>query len=352
MLSLIFISSALQQPRHQKRIDLLSKEYDLKVLYFFRDKYTDNYKNYIDNAIRIGEVKDGKYFSRVYLLLKLFFILIGSSVKNVYCTSPDQVLIALLARKKVFFEVGDLYQIDGRNKIYQILDKFILPRISGLILTSQYFYSGYFKKFHNFLKNKVLIVENKLVTNCEAFVSDYRNNFYKKKQDKIFKFGLIGSLAFKKSLLKIREFIINNPQYELHIYGDGLINIFHDIPNCFYHGHFKSPEDLPSIYNNIDINIILYDYDNNNVKLALPNKLYESIAFLKPIICASGVALSEYVVSNHIGVIVEGNDLEASARKIINEYEFYIKSLAKMPSSSYLCYEQEQILELLKSNRW
>lgn len=351
MSSLIFISSALQQPRHQKRIDLLSKKYDLKIFYFFRDKYTDNYKNYTNNAIKIGDVKDGEYFSRIYLLLKLFFILIRSSVKNVYCTSPDQVLIALLARKKVFFEVGDLYQIDGRNKIYQILDKFILPRISGLILTSQYFYSGYFKKFHKFLKNKVLVVENKLVPNYESFVSDYRKNFYEKKQDKIFKFGLIGSLAFEKSLFKIRDFIVNNPEYQLHIYGDGLVDIFNDIPNCFYHGHFKSPEDLSLIYNNIDINIILYDYDNNNVKLALPNKLYESIAFLKPIICASGVALSEYVISNHIGIIVNDDDLEASAKKIINEYEFYIESLAKMPPSSYLCYEQEQILELLKSIR-
>lgn len=34
MSSLIFISSALQQPRHQKRIDLLLAQYDLKVFYF------------------------------------------------------------------------------------------------------------------------------------------------------------------------------------------------------------------------------------------------------------------------------------------------------------------------------
>ncbi|KYQ85092.1 hypothetical protein AWW72_06260 [Acinetobacter sp. NRRL B-65365] len=350
MSSLIFISSALQQPRHQKRIDLLLAQYDLKVFYFFRDKYLDNYKHYTDNAEKIGEVKDGKYFSRIYLLFKLFFLLIKSSTKNVYCTSPDQVLIALLARKKVFFEVGDLYQIDGRNKIYQILDYFILPRISGLILTSKYFYSGYFNKFEKFLKNKVVIVENKLAPSCKDLIAEYRvkNKFSSSKG--VFKFGLIGSLAFEKSLLKIKEFMVNNPQFELHIYGGGLVSIFNEVPNCFYHGVFKSPEDLSSIYNNVDINIILYDYDNNNVKLALPNKLYESIAFTKPIICARDVALGEYVVDNHLGVAVDDFNLKDSIEKIIDEYETYIESLLNMPSSSYLCYEQDDILELLKVN--
>ena len=161
---------------------------------------------------------------------------------------------------------------------------------------------------------------------------------------------LIGSLAFEKPLLRIREFMVNNPNFELHIYGGGLVDIFNNIPNCFYHGVFKSPEDLSSIYNNIDINIILYDYDNNNVKLALPNKLYESIAFIKPIVCAKGVALGEYVVDSHLGVAVDDANLKESIEMIIDEYESYIESLLNMPLSSYLCYEQDNILELLEIN--
>jgi hypothetical protein len=100
--SIIFLSSALQQPRHQKRISLLREKYDVKVYYFYRDKYIENYKGYQNTSINIGEVKDGRYISRIFLLLKLFFILLFSNVSRVYCTSPDQAIISILAGKMFF----------------------------------------------------------------------------------------------------------------------------------------------------------------------------------------------------------------------------------------------------------
>jgi succinoglycan biosynthesis protein ExoL len=347
MNQIIFISSALQQPRHQKRIDILSKEYKVNVFYFFRNKYLNNYKHYINDAKKIGDVEDGKYYSRIFLLIKLYFMLLKSNIKLVYCTSPDQVLFALMAGKRVYFEVGDLYQIDGKNKIFQYLDNIIIPRIQGLILTSPFFYSGYYKKFENYLLNKVVIVENRLVPELDEKISHYREGFEVKVNRKKVKIAVIGSLLFEKSLKLIRDFVSNNADVELHVYGDGLIDIFKDIPNFFYHGRFKSPEDLAEIYNNIDINIILYDYDNNNVKLALPNKLYESIAYLKPIVCASNVALSDYVVSNNIGVVVQEGKLREAIDQVLSNYDQLVLNLRNMPKQTYLCYEQEDILKLL-----
>lgn len=347
MKQIVFISSALQQPRHQKRIDLFLKEMEVDIYYFFRDKYTENYKNYLKRSHMIGKIEDGKYLSRFSTLIKLFFILKKSKIETVYCTSPDQAFISLLAGKKTFFEVGDLYQIDGRNKIYQILDNFIIPRISGLIITSPFFYSGYYTKFKEPLHNKVLVVENKLVPEVNDIIDIYRNNFCNMIDSKRIKLGLIGSLAFVSSLNLINEFMTDRENIELHIYGAGRVDIFKNTPNTFYHGKFKSPEDLSEIYSNIDINVILYDYDNNNVKLALPNKLYESIAFLKPIICAENVALSDYVLENKIGVVVKNNDLNTAINEIVKNYDFYLENLKKMPKKSYLCYEQEKILSLL-----
>ena len=347
MNKLIFVSSALQQPRHQKRIDILSKKLDLEVYYFFRDKYTENYKHYLDNAYMIGKIEDGKYISRIGSLFKLFSMLKKSTVDMVYCTSPDQVFIALLAGKKTYFEVGDLYQIDGKNKFYQIIDNLIIPKIYGLVLTSPFFYSGYYKKYDKYLKNKVLVVENKLVPEVRQIVDEYRATYINSIDIKKIKLGLIGSLAFIDSLNLIKNYMINAENIELHIFGAGRVDIFDNLPNTFYHGRFKSPEDLASIYSNININIILYDYHNNNVKLALPNKLYESIAFLKPIICAENVALSDYVLENEIGVVVKNGDLNSAIQLIVDNYEFYIENLKKISQESYLCYEQEKILDLL-----
>lgn len=346
---IIFISSALQQPRHQKRIDMLKKTYDLDVFYFYRNKYLENYKGYEKEATKIGEVKDGSTFTRIFLLIKLFFILLFNKRKVVYCTSPDQVLIALFAFKKVIFEVGDLYQIDGKNKIYQNLDKIIIPRISGLILTSPYFYDGYFNRFERKLNGKVLVVENKLAPKIKESIEDYRANFGLNQEGKKIRLGIIGSLTFENSLRTVSSYLNSAENVELHIYGDGLFSIFKDNKNSCYHGRFRSPEDLSQIYSSIDINVILYDYDNNNVKLALPNKLYESIAYLKPIICAPDVALSQYVIQHQIGVVVENSDIQQAIDKIMMNYSFYVQNLKKMPKEAYLCYEQEDILKLIQS---
>lgn len=349
MIDLIFISSALQQPRHQKRIDLLRKSFSLNVLYFERNKYLENYKDYPLSSTKVGKMVDGKYFGRILLYIKLFLILIRHSTKKVYCTSPDQALISILAGKKVIMETGDLYQVDGKSRIFKILDYFILPRLCGLVITSPFFYSGYFSKFDRFLGNKTVVVENKLPIEFLEKINLYRDGIKSKSKRVNRKLGLVGSLVFKESLLKIKDFIVSHPEYELNIYGDGLYHIFDSIPNVNYHGRFRSPEDLPEIYANIDVNIILYDYGNNNVKLALPNKLYESIAFLTPILCASNVALSEYTCGNGLGEAVENDDMVKTLDTIFDNYDFYMNNLEKMCVESYLCYEQERILKLMKS---
>lgn len=347
MSDLIFISSALQQPRHQKRIDFLRKSFGLDVFYFERDKYIENYKDYPLTSTNIGKMADGKYLGRIFLYIKLFLILIKHSTKKVYCTSPDQALISILAGKKVVMETGDLYQVDGRGRAFKLLDYFILPRLRGLVITSPFFYSGYFSKFERFLGDKTVVVENKLPVEFLDRINLYRGSVNVERNKTNKKLGLVGSLVFKDSLLKVKEFIVRHPDYELNIYGDGLYQMFERLPNVKYHGRFRSPEDLPKIYANIDVNIILYDYGNNNVKLALPNKLYESIAFLTPILCASNVALSDYVKENNLGEVVQYDDIAGALNSIFDNYGLYVDNLKKMGVDSYVCYEQERILKLI-----
>lgn len=346
MKKIVFVSSALQQPRHQKRIDLLKNNYDVEVYFFYRDKYTKNFKNYDKGAKKIGVVQDGKYFSRIILLIKLYIMLLFSRAEIVYCTSPDQALIASFTFKKVILEVGDLYQVDGRNRVYRFLDYFILPRISGLIVTSPYFHSGYFSKFDFFIRKKLVVVENKLPPDFLSEVERYRECGVDIHEGRV-RLGLIGNLAFRRSLEQIREFIEGTDKYELHIYGSGLYEIFNGLNNVYYHGSFRSPEDLPAIYEGIDVNVILYDGDNNNVKLALPNKLYESIAFLKPIVCSDHVALADVVRSGSLGEVVVNNDIGGALHAISTNYHGYIDEMKKLDAASFICFEQKKILKLI-----
>lgn len=105
---------------------------------------------------------------------------------------------------------------------------------------------------------------------------------------------------------------------------------------------------MPEIYSSIDINYILYDASNNNVKLALPNKLYESIAFGCPIICSEDVSLGLLVHGNGFGVASSVDDLEKSLDELIVNYEAYRSRLLGEPETSYLDMQQDKILSLIK----
>lgn len=78
--------------------------------------------------------------------------------------------------------------------------------------------------------------------------------------------------------------------------------------NVFYHGRFKNPNDLPKIYENIDILLCTYDYRIDNVRYAEPNKLYEAIYFRKPIIVSSNTFLSNKVSELNIGYHIDSLD--------------------------------------------
>lgn len=345
-MKIAFVSSALQQPRHQKRIDLLRGSFAVEVFYFYRNKYVENLKGYEAGATMVGRVEDGRYIARIWLLLKLLWLLSRSDADVVYCTSPDQALMACFTRKKVILEVGDLYQVDGRGKFFRLLDHALIPRLSGLIITSPGFYSGYFSRFEKCLLGKVLVVENKLPPSAHGLVNEYRTNYRWKSLGKT-RLGVIGSLSFARSLLELRKYVEASPHVELHVFGDGLHSIFDGLDNAHYHGRFKNPEDLSRIYGEIDINIILYDNDSVNVRLALPNKLYESIAFLRPIVCSDKVLLADVVRREGLGQVVVDGGIGDAVAKAASERGEIVARMQAQPASAYLCFEQADIVSFI-----
>ena len=76
----------------------------------------------------------------------------------------------------------------------------------------------------------------------------------------------------------------------------------------FFHGPFRNPVDLPSIYENIDISIACYDTTSENVKIAEPNKLYESIYFETPLVVSSETFLARQVEKYDIGFCIDASN--------------------------------------------
>ena len=167
MKNILFVSSAIQQPRHQRRASTLSRCFNITMLYNIRDAYKVNIKSLGFKSIFLGNISRKNGFIRYVFCrgasnIKLFIYFLLYQRKSVlYLTSPDQALVAIIARKVFFIEYGDIQSLSNNSNASRILDKIICKYAKGIIVTSPAYISGYFSKF-NEPRSKFCIAENKV----------------------------------------------------------------------------------------------------------------------------------------------------------------------------------------------
>jgi hypothetical protein len=310
--------------------------FEVTVLFFRRSLYAENTFSFGGQMIDLGFIENRSYHKRLGLLKSLYSQLAHNQIPTVYCCSVDHALLAIWAGKKVFLELGDLHQLGRFERLYRRLDAYLLKRIAGLVLTSPFFESDYYKSVKHYDPHRILTVENKLPEEAHSLVLAYRGN-HRPLQNKKKSLGIIGSIRFPSVLYKIKEVISRRQSdLELHLYGDGQQEIFIETKNCQYHGPFRNPQGLPSIYESIDVNLICYDVSNPNVKPALPNKLYESVAFLTPIICMRNCRLEVLVTKFGLGCATDVENLEQAINRVFEHYDEYMRSIQEIDSSFYI----------------
>ena len=72
-----------------------------------------------------------------------------------------------------------------------------------------------------------------------------------------------------------------------------------------YNGAFKNPDDLQAIYEENNINFVVYDNRLMNERVAMPNKFYESGFFNMPILCATNTYVGQRAVEHGMGWVCD-----------------------------------------------
>lgn len=308
------LAPTTSQPRYHKRVSQISKHFRLRVFAFNRGLYEQN--NFPDNisVIRLGKIADQKYLRRVLQLIRAIIIvrreLRGEHKPMFYAFSLDCVIIAKLAGlRDGYLEVGDLILPSGIGKYARVIERTIIKNILGVFLTSKAFYWGHYQ---NLSKNpewreKFHIIENRVTPSLIGTRPDSRIL-----QGNKITIGVIGLLRYEKPLKLIVQYVKKHPKtLVLDCYGDGPLKRYiqdNECENIHYYGSFKNPDDLPSIYSKIDVNYVVYDNKLVNVKLAIPNKLFESGFFGVPIICSEHTELGSTALDWGIGKVVNIDD--------------------------------------------
>jgi succinoglycan biosynthesis protein ExoL len=315
---LYVVAQSLQQPRVVKRIIEKSAEYKkVKVYGFKRDFYNvDNSAKLADypnvEVIIIGLLRNEQYLHRLFLYLKLLFLLNVKTPfgrKEIYTFGLDlRFICCFFFNSDISYEIADimwLYRPKTARKILSRIDFFLSKRSKQVIFTSE----GFYRRHYAFLpEEQVLIIENRFKTYGKVKPLTHILT------DKI-RLAYIGSFRYANIIAGLIRVVQRHPEYELDFYGDGFADIVEGIktaantsPNVHYHGPYKNPGDLESIYANTNLNFAAYDNTLDNEKVAMPNKFYESGYFNVPIVCATGTFVGEKTIEMKMGWIIEPDE--------------------------------------------
>lgn len=330
------LSCHIPNPRIIKRLNSLNKFFDESyLLYWERD-----FGNGLSFAGIEGVISESISATPNPSLVKRIFenrTLRGKTVRKILMYDPDVIYISgveqLLTIKKIPFkrrpviilEIADLPSNTHIEKL-GFFGKFVEKKLVNLVkeipdyyvITSPGFYQGYYERY-GFDKNKFFVFEN--VPPKDIFKTFEVNPEKIMNKEKLV-IGYIGAVGYYSSLKTLFEACKNIQNVEIVIAGKGpdsekVESEAKKYKNVKVLGRYNYEQDISSLYSLVDVVYSLYNVDNYNVKLALPNKLYESIVCGKPIIVAKDTYLEEYVRKLGVGFSAPYRDVEA-LRTLIN----------------------------------
>lgn len=325
MKQIVFIIPQLSQPRCIKRITAVyNAGIPCKVFGFDNGLYSENIKTYpieIDGVFKNDKkTKIGRY---LYPDLKVRDVIRKyrkDSVFYLFGAETAAKATKLFGVNRYIYEEADISSVNKRNalsrKIWTLIDKSVIKNSLLTVFTSGGFVKYYFGEI---CPENILLLPNKLHS---SFINTDRKDVAIPKFDvNHIKFSFIGSIRYPNTIIRFAKVIGKNyPQHEFHFWGNDRNNPYLDdeirgFENVFFHGPFSNPQDLKSIYETVDINVVCYDPSFRNVLIAEPNKLYESLFFLKPMVVSAGTFLEKEAVKYGIG-----KGINATSNEDISQY--------------------------------
>ena len=362
-LHILSVLPVLGHPRDSKRITMLQQAgFAVAAVAFERDHHTGRLPDC--PVERLGKIAHGRYFQRVFSLVTALPAMRRAIRRNhlVYASGPDMAMIALIAGlglgKPVILEIGDIRRIQVASGLTgyltRLLDLYVVNASRLLVATAQGFVDGYYREWLH-TKTPALVLENKLEASTtesdhikiSALMED------KPLVDRPLRIGYFGVLRCGWSLQVLEALALSMPS-EVVIVMAGYLMSLVDLPervarisNIEFRGEFRSPQDLPSLYGNVDLIWGCYpspeDRDPNwhwAQLICRSNRFYESCYFQKPIISLVGSGDGIEVERYKIGMIIHDQSIEKVVDVLSgispDDLARWQENLSKLPRKVYV----------------
>lgn len=365
-MKVVFILNLSCEPNSIKRInEFHARGYEVEAYGFDRYLYIDNRPDNVDIQIVGSFYESYSYIKRMPIIVKgIRYVL--NRTKGAECVyylrGLDVALCFLLqSSRNYIYEEADMAHVNLKysflRNVFEIADKLIIKKSVLSVFLSEGFVKYHFA---NKIPANVHVIPNKL----NPSITGYSCANIKKIDIQRLKIGFVGLIRYKSIFNFARAFCLNFPLCEFHFFGtfsaiedERLFCPLYQMGNCFFHGRYTNPKDLPHIYSQIDLVLSTYDVEKGNVLYAEPNKIYEAIYFETPIIVSKGTFLADKVGRLGIGYSIDAmNDdsiVELVSCLTVDEIQGKKKNMRKIDKCDLLSVNGdffEKMKLLLKKN--
>ena len=316
----VFILTSSVNTNSIKRIDeFVMRGFNVKAYGFKRELDVPNKSKCVEIEILGSYKNDLSYYKRFAIIFKGIKRVLHETKSTscvYYLIGLDVAMFFRMQSSNPYiYEEADLVHANMKTGImknaYEWIDRCI---IRGSVIST--FRSEGFLRYHfgEKIPDNVHVIANRL----NVAIKDYKVIPKHVLNLKHLIIGYVGFIRYESIANFAKVFCLKFPQHEFHFYGTFTSEVekkmfdgMNRIANCYFHGSFKSPDDLNKIYSKIDLVLSTYDVCSENVRYAEPNKIYEAIYFETPIIVSSGTFLSEKVKKMGIGYDIDAMNDEA-----------------------------------------
>lgn len=327
MSKIVFIINSISAQRCIKRVEeFIAHGYEVEAYGFSRRLEMHSQPKHFSLEV-IGEYDNSLSFpKRVPILKRGIRKVLQRHEKEkdtvYYLFQLDVALVfkMLTRSNRYIYEESDLMHTYIGNGVVrgvlEVIDKWIIKKSLISVFTSEGFLMYHYGEKR---PDNTCVIANRLNPVIKK-LAKHEKNIGKGN----LRIGFVGFPRYKSVISFARIICKNFPQYEFHVYGELKgryekdFEALRHFSNCFFHGAFFNPDDLPLIYSNIDVVLSTYDVEYENVRYAEPNKMYEAIYFDTPIIVSEGTFLEAKVKTLGIGYSVNPMD-EGAVVQLLKE---------------------------------
>lgn len=325
----------------------------------------------------LGKIAHGKYLQRIGKMLKALPVLRRALKRNdvAYASGPDMALFALVAGvglgRPVVVEVGDIRHVQVspglKGKVARFIERFVINACGLLVVTAPGFVDGYYRGRLR-CKTPVLVLENKLDERAMAGLKPPPAQVAAAAHAAApapagaspssgtrsvpLRVGYFGVLRCEWSWKTLAALARARPDMHVVIAGypmepADLPAEAAKIPNVEFRGQYRSPQDLPGLYGDVDLVWACYpspavaDPDWRWAQsICRSNRFYESCFFQRPIITVAGSGDGVDVERYQLGLVLKtlSTDaiLEAIGKVSEGDRAGWQRNLAALPRNVYM----------------